>query len=94
MWLIKKLNSKFNDDQIRIERDLNKVKGYALLMKFDVTEELEKVMTLPTSDVLSSQGLEYWPTSKNEEWVDEAGQYFYNGESKCKKKPEPAPATR
>jgi hypothetical protein len=36
--------------------------------------------------VLSSQGLEYWPTSKNEEWVDEAGQYFYNGESKCKKK--------
>lgn len=88
--ILKKLNAKFADDQARIERDLNKVKGYALLMKFDVTEELEKVMTLPASDVLSSQGLEYWPTSKNEEWVDEAGQYFYNGESKCKKKPEGA----
>lgn len=86
--ILKKLNAKFTDDQLRIERDLNKVKGYAMLMRFDVTEELEKVTTLPTSDVLSSQGLEYWPTSKNEEWVDEAGQYFYNGESKCKKKPE------
>lgn len=84
--ILKKLNSKFLDDQVRIERDLNKVKGYALLMKFDVTEELEKVMNMPSSDILSSQGLEYWPTSKNEEWVDEAGQYFYNGQSKCKKK--------
>jgi tetratricopeptide (TPR) repeat protein len=87
--IIKKLNLKFADDQVRLERDLKKVKGYALLMKFDVTEELEKVTSLPTSDILSSQGLEYWPTSKNEEWVDEAGQYFYNGESKCKKKPAP-----
>ncbi len=84
--ILKKLNTKFADDQVRIERDLNKVKGYALLMKFDVTEELEKVTSLPTSDVLSSQGFEYWPTSKNEEWVDEAGQYFYNGQSKCKPK--------
>ena len=49
-----------------------------------VTEELTKISTLPTSDILSSQGYEYWPTSKNEEWVDEAGQYIYNGESKCK----------
>lgn len=89
--ILKKLNSKFAEDQMRIERDLNKVKGYAMLMRFDVSEELEKVTSLPTSDVLSSQGLEYWPTSKNEEWVDEAGQYFYNGESKCKKKPEAAP---
>lgn len=86
--ILKKLNAKFADDQLRIERDLDKVKGYALLMRFDVSEELEKVTSLPTSDVLSSQGLEYWPTSKNEEWVDEAGQYFYNGESKCKKKTE------
>ncbi len=91
--ILKKLNSKFSDDQLRIERDLNKVKGYALLMKFDVTEELEKVTSLPASDVLASQGLEYWPTSKNEEWVDEAGQYFYNGESKCKKKKE-APSSQ
>ncbi len=88
--ILKKLNSKFADDQIRLERDLNKVKGYALLMKFDVTEELEKVTDLPSSDILSSQGYEYWPTSKNEEWVDEAGQYFYNGVSKCKKKSEGA----
>ncbi len=87
--IVKKLSTKFNDDLVRIERDLNKVKGYALLMKFDVTEELDKVMDLPSSDILASQGLEYWPTSKNEEWVDEAGQYFYNGESKCKKKSEP-----
>lgn len=87
--ILKKLNAKFTDDQLRIERDLNKVKGYALLMRFDIGEELEKVTSLPTSDVLASQGLEYWPTSKNEEWVDEAGQYFYNGESKCKKKTEP-----
>lgn len=88
--ILKKLNAKFTEDQVRIERDLNKVKGYAMLMRFDVSEELEKVTSLPASDVLSSQGLEYWPTSKNEEWVDEAGQYFYNGESKCKKKSEPA----
>ncbi len=92
--ILKKLNSKFAEDQARIERDLNKVKGYAMLMRFDVSEELEKVTSLPTSDVLSSQGLEYWPTSKNEEWVDEAGQYFYNGETKCKKKPEAAPSEK
>lgn len=85
--ILKKLNAKFIDDQLRIERDLNKVRGYALLMRFDVSEELEKVTSLPSSDVLSSQGLEYWPTSKNEEWVDEAGQYFYNGKSKCKQAP-------
>lgn len=82
--IIKKLNTKFIEDQKRLIRDLNKVKGYAILMKFDVTEELTKVSTLPTSDILSSQGYEYWPTSKNEEWVDEAGQYIFNGESKCK----------
>jgi len=92
--ILKKLNAEFADDLVRIERDLNKVKGYAMLMRFDVSEELEKVTSLPASDVLSSQGLEYWPTSKNEEWVDEAGQYFYNGESKCKKKPETAPSDK
>jgi hypothetical protein len=84
--ILKKLNAKFVADQVRLDRDLNKVKGYALLMKFDVTEELAKVMTLPSSEILSADGFEYWPTSKSEEWVDEAGQYYYNGESKCKSK--------
>jgi len=81
--IVKKLNQKFIDDQLRIERDLKKVKGYALLTRSGVGDELKEISTLPSSDILSAQGLEYWPTSEKEEWVDEAGQYFYNGKSLC-----------
>lgn len=81
--IVKKLNQKFIDDQSRIERDLKKVKGYALLTRSGVGDELKEISTLPSSDILSAQGLEYWPTSEKEEWVDEAGQYFYNGKSLC-----------
>lgn len=82
--IIKKLNKKFIEEQARLEKDLKKVKGYALLAKAGAANELKETTTLPSSEILSAQGLEYWPTSKNEEWVDEAGQYFYNGKSLCK----------
>ena len=82
--IIKKLNKKFIEEQARLEKDLKKVKGYALLAKAGTGNELKETTTLPSSEILSAQGLEYWPTSKNEEWVDEAGQYFYNGKSLCK----------
>lgn len=81
--VLKILNRKYAEDRKEYLSNLTKVMAYAK-MAFDLsTKELARIRELPAPDALIKQRLEMWPIDGPEDWLDEIGNKFFLGKSKC-----------
>lgn len=77
------LQRRFKVHKPRLEKQLERVLGYAALALTQDQKLIGKVKTLPESSVLESQGYELWPAKTAEEWTDEIGSHIFIGETNC-----------
>lgn len=77
------LQKNFEKNRVRLISQLQKVLGYAKLALGNESSYLAQISDLPDSDTLSQRGLELWPATEGEEWLDEIGSHVYIGDSQC-----------
>ena len=77
------LQKHFDRNKVRLISQLQKVLGYAKLALGNESSYLTQISELPDSETLSRRGIEFWPATGGEEWIDEIGSHVYIGDSQC-----------
>jgi hypothetical protein len=73
----------FEKNRPRMISQLQKILGYSKLAIGNESSILTQVTELQDSQALSRRGLEWWPATGGEEWLDEIGSHVYIGDSQC-----------
>lgn len=79
------LERQFLADRKRLLRELERVQAYAQLAVSASAKELPPVPRLAPPRELFRSGLELWPVSDGEDWLDELGNHVYIGDSQCQR---------
>lgn len=79
----KRILQLFNEDSQRLKSSMQKILGYATLIKSGVHTGLSPVKEDWNPQILSEKAQEYWPYKDLEEWTDEVGSLYYIGDSLC-----------
>lgn len=75
----------FDRHKPRLLSQLQKVLGYSKLALSGNSPFLSGISNLEDSETLEKKGLEFWPATGGEEWLDEIGSHVYVGQSQCSK---------
>ncbi len=82
--LIKELSNRFSREKARILKQLKLSQAYSQLAATPgMGAGLKPVVRIKGREELLNLGFETWPTSSQEEWVDEVGKHVFMGESRC-----------
>ncbi len=85
--LLRALYKVFEKDKLRLISEIDRVFAFARLALAASSKELPKIPELPPQTELLRSGLEMWPVSDGEDWLDELGQHIFIGDSQCKSQP-------
>ncbi len=84
------LSKMFALEKARLLREVERIFAFANLALSATTSELPIISKLPPQEELLKSGLEMWPVSDAEDWLDELGHHVFIGESQCRAS-EPSP---